>query len=71
MRIPLIEALSFYSVEPSYDKASFKSVDKPDLKVQLARKVRLDSFKAFAENYLYEINWLQTITTSMSSRHSP
>jgi hypothetical protein len=55
MRIPQIEALSFYSVEPSYDDASFKSVDKPDMKVQLTKKMRLDSFKAFAENYLFEI----------------
>ena len=57
MRIPQIEALSFYSVEPSYE-ASFNSVDKPDMKVQLTRKIRIDSFNAFAENYLYEIYWV-------------
>ena len=34
-----IEALSFYSFEPSYE-ASFKSVDKPGTKVQLTRKIR-------------------------------
>ena len=57
MRIPQIEALSFYSVEPSYE-VSFNSVDKPDMKVQLTRKIRLDSFKAIAEKYLYEIYWV-------------
>ena len=54
MRIPQIEALSFYLVEPSYE-ASYKSNEKPDMKVQLTRKIRLDSYKAFAENCLNEI----------------
>ena len=50
MRIPQIEALSFYSVETSYEVSY--------MKVQLTRKIRLDSFNDFAENYLYEINWV-------------
>ena len=50
MRIPQIEALSFSSVETSYE-ASY-------MKIQLTRKIRLDSFNDFAENYLYEINWV-------------
>ena len=54
MRIPQIESLSFYSVETSYE-VSYK---KPHMKVQLTRKIRLDSFNDFAENYLYEIYWV-------------
>ena len=38
------------SVETSYEVSY--------MKVQLTRKIRLDSFNDFAENYLYEINWV-------------